>query len=100
MHPVELPREIIESFFPLRSVGREPLVDCTQWLGAHAIDALLCGDTRFDQARVAQDPEMLGHRRLAQAQGRDEFRDRSLLHAENVENAATVRLGDDIEGGI
>jgi hypothetical protein len=98
VHGVEVAFEIVEARLPQRPVGSEPRVDGAQWLGPDAIEATLGVRTDVDEAGVAQDPEVLRHGWLADAEGADEVA-HGPLGQQQVEQTAPVRLGDYLERG-
>jgi len=51
-----------------------------------------------DQADIAQNAEVLGYRRLAELEGRDDLADGAFLENEVVENIAATGLTDRVEG--
>ena len=84
---------------PQQPVGLQPLVQRAQWVRVESVDALLRDRTPGHEARVAEHPEVLGDRRLAHRQGRDEFVDAAVRSPEFVEDPTSGRLGEHGEGG-
>jgi hypothetical protein len=95
---VEVLLERVESGRPQVAVGREPLVEGLERLGAEAVQPTLGVGPDVDEAGLPQDPKVLGDSRLAQAQQFDQFAHRVLVTAEPVEDAASVGLGQHLEG--
>ena len=62
-------------------------------------DLLALIDARLDQTGIAQDPEVLGDRGLAQLELANELADRALSGAQQIEDPAAVRLREDVEHG-
>jgi len=91
-HRVEVPFEVVEARCPHLSIGREPGVDCAQRLRAHAVEATLSLTAHLDEARFAQDPQMLGDRRLAQLEFGDDLPGGTLGIAQQVEDLAAMGL--------
>jgi hypothetical protein len=91
--------EIIQSCRPHAPVGHEPRVDSLQWFWPNAVQAPLRVAAHLDQARFAQDAQVLGNRRLTQRQVVDELSDRALRLSEQIQNATAIGLGDDFEDG-
>jgi len=58
-------------------------------LGIHA---------RVDEPGIAEHPQVLRHRRLADGELVNELADGALAVAEQVEDAPALRLGEDVEG--
>src|SRR6266540_1693178 len=89
----------IETARPVAAIGLEPPVDLRQGLGAQAVNASLGVGSHADEARLAQHAQVLGNARLADRQRLDELTDRALALAQEVEDAAARRLGQDLECG-
>ena len=94
-----MPFEIVETRRPLRAVRREPVVDRPQRLRPHPVQPALGVGAHVDQAGVTQDPEVARDRRLAHRELPHEVSDRALALEQEIEDAATVGLGDDLERG-
>ena len=82
---------------PEASVGGEPVVELDERLWPDAVQAALRVRARLDEAGLLQDAEMLGHRRLAEAEPVDELADRPLPIAKEVEDLEPARLGENLE---
>ena len=91
--------ERVEAVAPQRAVGGEPFVDVAQRLGPDAVEPPLGVDARLHHAGVAQHAQVLRDRRLARVQSLHQLVDGPLALSEQVEDAATARLGEDGEGG-
>src|SRR5688572_16669219 len=71
-------------------------MDGTQALGVGAIHDVPPVPPRRDQSHLAQDLQVLGHRRLIEFHGRHNLAHRSFLAGEEFENVAAPRLGNGI----
>ncbi len=100
IHPVEMALERIHVRRPKLPEGREPSVDFHQRLGADPIHAPLGIHTRDDEARLAQDAEVLRDRGLRHPKPALEVAYRTLRRREQAQNGATVGLSDDGERGL
>jgi len=89
--------EAIEAATPHLPVRLEPGVQLDQRLWPQAIEPTLPVDTHLDQTGLAQDPQMLGHQRLAAAELLDERTHRCLTLAQSVEDATPARFGKRVE---
>src|SRR6516162_9172642 len=89
----------VEPRRPQPPVGLEPFVDRPQRLGPDPVDPPLRVDSRLDQPRVAQHPEVLGHRRLAQSGRVDQLADGTLGRDQQIEDLPSMRLGEYGERG-
>jgi hypothetical protein len=99
LHCVQVVFEGVETRLPHLAIGREPLVDAAQWLGAHAIQATLGVPADGDEASFAQDAQVFGHGWLAEAKFGDEVADGALGGAQQIQNPAAVGLGERFEDG-
>ena len=79
-------------------VWREPLVELAEGTGVEAVQALLSIDAGDDHAGLAQDAKVLGDPRLAEAHLGDELADGRFSVAQDVQDLAPMRLGEDGEG--
>jgi hypothetical protein len=98
-HVVEVTFEAVEPIPPRPPVGREPIVDLPEGLGPEAVEAALGIGPDLHQPGIEKHPEMLGHPRLADAQVGHEGADRALLFPKEVQDAATIGVGQDREHG-
>jgi len=96
-HGIQVAFEQVQARRPQLPVRLQPGVDGAQRFGTQVVDALLCIRPDFDQAGVAEDTQMLGDRRLADGEVVDERADGQIRAPEQVENAASVWLGEDLE---
>ena len=87
----------VEPIAPCGAVRREPLVDLAQRLGTQPVDAALRVHPHVDDAGLAQHPQVLRHRRLADAERGDKVADRPILLAQQIEDAPPVRLSEHVE---
>src|SRR5215207_2132034 len=90
--------ERVEMVRPQAPVGREPGVKLAQRARVDAVDPALSGGAARDEAGVTQDPEVLGHRRLADAERVDELTDTAFRRADPVDDAAPGRLRENRDG--
>src|SRR5262245_8901033 len=84
--------------YPQSAVRLEPAVDAFQRRPFDAVDALLGGRAARDEAGVAQHPEVLRNRRLAEIQRLDQVTDTALRRQQNAEDPASDRFSQDREG--
>ena len=98
-HRVEVALERVEAVTPRRPVRREPLVDLLQRLGPEPVDPALGVGADLDHSGVAQHPQVLRHRGLADVQRRHQVADRALPLPQEVEDPAAVGLGEHLEHG-
>ena len=99
---VQVVLEAIEVRCPKGAVCREPVVELDERLRPDAVQAALRVSTHIDEPGVPEHTEMLGHRRLADAEVVDELADRPLAVAKQIENRQPARLGENLkccEGG-
>ena len=97
IHVVEVGFQRTEASGPGGAVGRQPLVDLAERFGPEPVHAPLGVGPHLDQARLAQHPQVLGHAGLAEAQRGDQVADGLVLLAQQVQDAAPVRLGQNLE---
>jgi hypothetical protein len=76
----------------------EPGVELLKRSGLQAIEAALRVDSRFDEAGVAKDAEVLGDGRLGHMELPLDLADGLLVESEKAEDRTAVGLGDDLEG--
>lgn len=93
-HPVELARESRRPVAPLEAIGRQPGVQRVQRLGLQAVQPPLRVPPRRYETRLPQDTEVPRHRGLRHLQSVDQFSDRPLAGAQQVEDPAPIRLGE------
>ena len=96
---VEMAFERVQALCPHRAVGREPRVDLTQRLRPDPVVTPLRVDPGLDQADFTQHPQVLRYRGLADPKRAHQVTDRTLTVDQQVQDAATVRLGHHLECG-
>ena len=96
---LQLALEAIESALPQAPVGGDPHVDLAERFRPEPIQAPLGIDADVDETRVTEHAEVLRDGGLAHRQPGDELANRALAVAQQVEDAATVRFGEELEGG-
>ena len=89
--------EQVQARRPQLPVRRQPRVEVLKRGRPQPIDAPLRVRADFDEARVAEDAQVLGNRRLADGQVVDQLADRQIRESEQIQDAATVGLGEDFE---
>lgn len=89
--------EPVEAGAPERAVRVQPFIEVGKRLGADPVQAALSVDARVDQPRLPEHPQVLGDRRLAQAEAIDELPDWLLAVAKHLENREAARLSEDLE---
>ena len=94
-----MPFEGVELAAPEAPVRLEPLVQLTERLGPEGVQAPLGVGPDLDQPRLPEDPQVLGHARLAEAKPGDQLVHRPLTLPQEVEDMTAVRLGEHLEGG-
>jgi hypothetical protein len=97
VHVVEVGLQRVEPVTPGGPVRSQPLIDLPERLGPEPVPAPLAVGSHLDQARLAQDPQVLGHPRLAEAQFRGQVADRPLAAAEQIEDAPPVRFDQNLK---
>ena len=86
--------ERVEPAVPQPPVGREPRVELPQGRRRERVHPALCLWMDVDEARVAQDLEVLGRRRLADVvKGINKLADRARALQEQIEDPHPGRLG-------
>jgi hypothetical protein len=98
VHLVQVAFEHVEALAPQRAVGRQPVVDFAQWVEPQPVYATLGIHAGLDEAGLTQHAQVLRDGRLAHRQQLDELSHGSCAAAEEVEDAASVGLGEDLEG--
>jgi hypothetical protein len=89
--------EVIKVGRPQLAVRGEPFVELRERLGTDAIQAPLRVSPRLNQARVPQHAKVLGHRRLADPEAGDEFADRPLSVAQQIQDLEPPWLREDLQ---
>src|SRR4051812_21470044 len=87
--------ETIEGRGPSAAVGDEPVVELPERLDVQLVDAPLSVGTGDDEPGVAEDPQVLRDRRLAQPGAADQLPDGRLAVDQSVQDLPAVRLGED-----
>jgi hypothetical protein len=91
--PCEMLAQGIQALAPQVSERGQPRVELRQRLGPDPVQAALGVRADDHETRISQDPEMLGHRRLAECELPDQLAHRALAVAQQVEDATAGRLG-------
>jgi hypothetical protein len=99
LHPLKVPLEAVESLIPESPVGLDPCIDLAKRLRPQPVEASLGIDADVDESRVAEHAEVLRDGRLAHRQPVHELAHGSLSVAQQVEDAAAVRFGEELEWG-
>ena len=89
--------ELVQRPAPEPPVGREPFVDLFEGLEPKPVQAPLRLRPDIDQPRVPQYPEMLRHKRLAQAEAVDQVTDGQFALTQEVQDLPARRFGEDGE---
>src|SRR5215469_6633106 len=89
---VQVPAEFVEVLVPQLPVRSEPRIEFGQRCGVDRIDAALGIRQHGDKPRLAEDPQVLGRRRLAQFQCIDEFTDCPRSLTKQVESGTPLRI--------
>jgi hypothetical protein len=84
---------------PELSVGGDPGIDLPERIRAESIHAPLAVDADVDEPGVAQHSKVLGHERLAHREPIDELAHGPFAVAQQVEDAAAVGFGEELERG-
>ena len=87
----------MEGAGPQLTVGRQPIIDLTEWREVEPVEAALPVGPGTDQACVPQYAQMLRDRWLAQPRTIDELTDRGLPIPQAIQDFATMRLSKDRE---
>ena len=82
---------------PVAPEGSQPGVDLHERLGPDPVDAPLSFDARFDEARLAEHPEVLGHGGLRHPQLALDLADGLFRRREEAEDGPAVRLCENRE---
>jgi hypothetical protein len=90
---IEVIFQQIEMCAPEIAIGGQPLIEIRERLRSDPVQAALPVDARLHQSRLPEDPQMLGHRRLAEAQPAHEFPDRLLPAAKQIEDGQPAGFG-------
>jgi hypothetical protein len=90
--------ERIEPAAPELAVGSEPLVELGERLGAQPVPAPLTIRPHAHEPGLAKHPQMLRHARLAELEPLDELADVPLALAQQLQDVAPSRLGENGKG--
>jgi len=96
---VEMTLEGVEAAGPHGPVWLQPGIELAQRLRPHPINPSLRIDPRFNETNLAQDAQVLRHRRLADVEFLDQLADRPLAVAKQFDDDSPVWLGHDLERG-
>jgi hypothetical protein len=88
--------EAVEAVPPHLPIGLQPVVELDERFEAEPIQPPLPVRAHLDQAGLAQDPEVLRHRRLTELEPLYEIRDRQLATEQLIEDLASARLRDHV----
>ena len=94
----EVPLEPVETLGPESSIWLDPGVDLLSGPGRSRYIRRWASHPDIDETGVAQHPEVLRDGGLTHRQPVDELTDGPLTVAQQVEDAATSRLGEELEG--
>jgi hypothetical protein len=98
-HVLKVSFEAVESLIPELPVRLDPGVDLAEAFRPQPVHAPLRVDADVDEARIAEHAEVLRDRGLAHRQLVDELADRPLAISQQVEDAAAIRFGEELERG-
>lgn len=90
--------ELVDAGAPELAVRLQPIVELDERLGAQAIEPSLAVGAHGDEPGVAEDAQVLRHRRLAQRQSIDEDVHRLLSLAQRIEDAAAAGFSEYFDG--
>jgi hypothetical protein len=89
--------ESIQMRRPELPIGGEPFIELRERLRANAIQTALGVRAGVDQAGLLEDPQVLGHRWLAEAEEIDKLSDGSLSSQEVVDDREPTGFAQDLE---
>lgn len=87
----------VETVAPGGAVRGEPLIDLSQRFGPEPVHPALRIDSRLHQAGLAQHTQMFGHPGLAETELGHEIADRPLVFSQEVQDPASMGLGQHVE---
>jgi hypothetical protein len=99
LHPLKVALQSVEAFVPQSPVRLDPGVDLAKSLRPQPVDASLGIDPDIDEAGVAEHAEVLRDGRLAHRKPIHELAHWPFAVAQQVEDAAAIRFGEELEGG-
>jgi hypothetical protein len=82
---------------PIAFESARPLIDGPDCFDVGAIQNLATIPPQIDETNIAKDAQMLGDRRLRQAQCHNDLPDRTLVGCEEIEDGAPLRFGNGVE---
>jgi hypothetical protein len=91
--------EAVEVRRPELAVRGEPVVQLRERFRANAVKAPLRFGARFDESGLLEDAEVLGDRRLTDAEAVDEVTDRPFAVAEQIQDLQPARFAKGFECG-
>lgn len=92
-----MPLERIDVRRPEAPERRQPRIDFLKWFRFEAVQTALRIDRRFDEARIAQDAQVLRDGRLRHVKTPLDFAHGLLREDQEVQDSAPVWLRNDIE---
>ncbi len=92
--------QVVEPRLPELPIWLQPLLDGAQRLGADSVEAALGVGSDFHEARLSQNAQMLGDRRLADRQLGYEVTHRPLRYPQQVQDAPPVGFRKDLERSL
>lgn len=87
----------LELVAPIAFESAGPIVHWPQRLGVCSIEDLATVSARLDEADVVKHTEVLGDRRLREAEGESDLADRLLVGSEVRQDRTSTGFGDGIE---
>src|SRR5262245_29899820 len=91
--------EAIQVCAPKASIGAQPVVELCERLGPDPVEAALRIPAGLDEAGILEDAEVLGHGGLAETEAINEFTNRSLAFAEQIQDREPPTLRKNLERG-
>ena len=89
--------ERIQASGPELTKRSQPGIDLLKRLCLQPVDPALCIDLGFDETGLAQDAEVLGHRRLGHTELALDLSHRLLRRHQQAQDRAAIWLGDDFK---
>src|SRR5678815_5680628 len=100
LHLVQVSLQSIDVLRPEAPEGTEPFVELHERLRSQSIEAPLCFDPRFHQARLSQHPQVLGDGWLRQSKLTLDLAHGALGREQQAEDGPSIGLRDDGERGF
>ena len=97
IHAVEVAFESIQVRGPEPAEGSQPGIDLLKWFRFQPVEAALCVHRGFDEAGLAQHPQVFGHGRLGHTKLTLDLSHRLLRRDQEAQDRAAVRLRNDFE---